>query len=244
VKRIALIIFLFISGCISQSENNVGGETQQAKYVCPDGSIVSSPESCPKTTTTVKPEILETRYVCPDGSLVADSGECPTTATLDESEKTTKSKVKIEDIFPKKGESVCGLMIAGFNTKSGSLEEAAIDYYPEEVTIWSEDVVIWGMRFSDVNDAKKYMTYLSNKRKTNEEIPDITDVSFGEWTGEKYTWKTPSGSYWKGKTVKLIMVQNDEYVLCPAVSTRISYAEEKTECVINILIERYEKALW
>ena len=174
-----------------------------------------------------------------DSSIPMKETTSPTSTT----QPTQKSKVKIIDFFPKKGETTCGLKLTGEKESSGSHDELGITYYPENFQLWSNDVHLVGERHTNPTDAKKVMNWLKNQAITTEERVNVKDVSFGDWSGFSYTKYQDYPK--KTNTWKWIMVRYDEYVIESGIHAEtVSYAEEKCECVIKTLIERYEKALW
>ena len=70
-----LIIVLLINGCSQQTPTgNVVKETV-TQFVCPDGSVVSNKEDCPKIETKT---VTNTNYVCADLTQVKSLNDCKT----------------------------------------------------------------------------------------------------------------------------------------------------------------------
>ena len=67
------VILIFLCACIGEREKIV----TEHIYVCPDSSVVSKPENCPRIEQRVQ-EIIRYRYVCPDGTIGNKSENCPT----------------------------------------------------------------------------------------------------------------------------------------------------------------------
>lgn len=155
-----------------------------------------------------------------------------TTAKTDSSKKT----VKIIDFVPRKGEIIADLSLEYEVIKSGSNKTLGIDYYPEDITVWGNNLVIWGMRFLNNEDAnKEWLHYDRTKWRI--------ESSFSDW--ERLTRQSKDlGEDYPGMWEN-IAVKKDEYVLLVAVNgDKVPYAREKAEVVMKILIDRYNAALW
>lgn len=140
--------------------------------------------------------------------------------------------VKIIDFIPRQGEKIADLLLDREMLRSGSDKNLSIDYYPENIIVWSSDFVIEGKRFLNSEDAQKYFTYYYKGNP----------ILIESWDGVSYQ-KQLSGEY-KG-TWYTIVIKHEPYVLRIGINgDKVPMAQEKAEIVAKILIDRFNAALW
>ena len=67
-----LLLLILVCGCLGERTKTI----IKYNYVCPDSSVVSEPENCPRIEQRVL-EVIRYKYICYDGSIENKSEDCP-----------------------------------------------------------------------------------------------------------------------------------------------------------------------
>ena len=159
-----------------------------------------------------------------------------------ELENFQKEQSQILKFFPRKGETIEGIILEEESINSGNLEEAGIPYYPESVEVFTPSyILILGERFSSKEDRQTADNYVNPETKWNI-ISQEEPYDFNGWNITKSTKKYyDSGSEWDG-TYKRIDLSYGVYYICVIVNIEtVSNAEETCETIAKEIITNYFK---